>query len=901
MEKSNEYLGANWARVDLHLHSPGVETFVLPSGCNVEDDEDKKKIVSEYVNKLKEAEIKVGAITDYNGIREEWFTPIQTEAKKQGITILPGVELSITGGKYGLHLLLVLEESLDVDGFNRFLHSIDKNPQEDLVNGRKNREIDSKYELETLIKEIKSKYNSIVIFPHPEDDKGLFKTFSPKEAAKHISSIRPDAIEYFSDEWESKLVSTNEIKKEDLEKIAVIEGSDPKSIEEIGTKKRNEKQRATYVKLSEFSLDALKLALHDSKVRINLYDKPKMYHTRIKKVNINGTTFLKNVEIDFSPELNTLIGGRGVGKSAIIESIRYCLDLPIYSEETEKSAFVNGVIGSGGEVSVEIDKYYGDKKSFFKIKRIHGKEPEIYDENNERMRFRSPREIFEKERSPMVIGQKELYFISQNENFLLQLVDQLIGEKIKNKQNEFENLINTLKENGRKIIDLEKNLAKKDEYEQELKSAESKIKEYEKLGVADRLKKYTQIIEDDEKVRHSTEKIVNIIERIKNTFTETKSELSGIVTSLRRGKSEKKNILEGLATESENMKEIIERLQIVEELNRAYERFKEITNNWNAEKQKAEKEIEEIKRKLGEQKLQPERLEDLTKRKAQLEGLLKDFKKYEDNLNSVRRERENIKQQMKIVRHELFKIREKEIDDINKKLNGKVKIKVIYEGDKKNFKKYLTNLLQGSGIHKDAIDSITNAQKITLDGILISEFITLGKDTIIEKFNLTEKMADKLIEYFKDKNKLFVLETLFPDDLIEIELNVDGKYISLNNLSPGQKATALLLIMFITEDRILILDQPEEDLDNRFIYEDVVNILRDLKGKKQIITATHNANIPVLGDSELIVVLDKQDGHCKIVDKGSIDKQSIKEQVKRIMEGGQEAFLRRAEKYGGIL
>ena len=131
--------------------------------------------------------------------------------------------------------------------------------------------------------------------------------------------------------------------------------------------------------------------------------------------------------------------------------------------------------------------------------------------------------------------------------------------------------------------------------------------------------------------------------------------------------------------------------------------------------------------------------------------------------------------------------------------------------------------------------------------------------------------------------------------------NVDGKFITLDKLSPGQKATALLLLMFAMEDRILILDQPEEDLDNRFIYEDVVRILRDIKSGRQIITATHNANIPVIGDSELIVVLDKQEEQCKLVDRGAVDKQSIKQQVKRIMEGGEEAFIKRAEKYGGII
>ncbi|MGQ9848287.1 MAG: AAA family ATPase, partial [Bacteroidales bacterium] len=284
-----------------------------------------------------------------------------------------------------------------------------------------------------------------------------------------------------------------------------------------------------------------------------------------------------------------------------------------------------------------------------------------------------------------------------------------------------------------------------------------------------------------------------------------------------------------------------------------------------------------------------------------IESLLKEFEKYEGQLESARNERNGLKEKTKSVRHELFKIRENEIREINQKLKEKVKVNVVYEGEKKGFKKYISNLLQGSGLHKDAIDSLVEAKGLTIDGILISDYIASGKDEIMEKFGLTDKMAERLIEYLKDKNKLFELETLFPEDLIEIELNVDGKLIPLHKLSPGQRATALLLLMFIMEDRILILDQPEEDLDNRFIYEDVVHILRELKGVRQIIIATHNANIPVIGDSELIVVLDKQEEQCKLIDKGAVDKQSIKEHVKKIMEGGEEAFIRRAEKYGGIL
>ncbi len=900
---NDNYIGAEWIRVDMHLHSPGVESFNLPSGINLNSKEDKNNIIAEYIEKLRQANIKVAAITDYNGIRSEWFIPIRDMAKEEGIFILPGSELSISlaGGKYGLHLIAIFEDTIDISGFNTFLHSLDKNPQVPLVDNRTHRDLDSNFELEGLVKRIREKYNCLIIFAHPEEDKGLLKTFSPKEAAKYISTIKPDALEYFSDDWKNKLISTNEIDNGLLDKMTILENSDPKSIDEIGNKLRNGKSRATYIKLSDFSLPSLKLALHDPEVRVKLYEPPKMFHSRITRITIDGTTFLKDVNLRLSPELNTFIGGRGVGKLAIIESIRYCLDLPIYAESSQKIDFVSAVVGSGGEISVEIDKYYGQRQTSYKAKRIIGKEPEVYDENGEKLHL-IPAEIFEREKNPIIIGQKELYVISQDEKFLLQLIDQFIGDKIKARQKEFEELKIRLSENGKKIIDLEKQLAKKDEYEQQLKSIESKIKDYEKLGVAKKLERYPQIVEDNEKIISADNKIQELIQNIENAINQSKQEVSEIISSLKRGKSEKKGILEELAKEFEGIKSSIEQVQIVAELNRIYQtKIKEIIKNWNVEKDRSEKEIEDVKRKLGEEKLQPEKFEEITRQKARTESLLKEFNKYEQQLESVKEERENIKGKIKNVRYDLFKVRESEIREINQKLKGKVRISVVYEGERKGFKKYLSNFLQGSGLYKETIDSIVEAKGLTIDGVLISDFIVNGKEKIMDKFNLTDKMAERLIEYLKDKNKLFELETLFSEDLIEIELDVEGKFTPLTKLSPGQKATALLLLMFTMEDRILILDQPEEDLDNRFIYEDVVHILRSLKGKRQIISATHNANIPVIGDSELIVVLDKKEEQCKLIDKGSIDKQSIKEYVKRIMEGGEEAFRRRAEKYGGII
>jgi len=118
--------------------------------------------------------------------------------------------------------------------------------------------------------------------------------------------------------------------------------------------------------------------------------------------------------------------------------------------------------------------------------------------------------------------------------------------------------------------------------------------------------------------------------------------------------------------------------------------------------------------------------------------------------------------------------------------------------------------------------------------------------------------------------------------------------------------TAILRLLFALQGRILILDQPEDDLDNRFVYEDIVQILREQKGitdpqyRRQIIAATHNPNIPVIGDAELVLAIEAQEGQAHAIGRASIDEKGIRELIKMIMEGGEEAFQRRAEKYGGL-
>ena len=121
--------------------------------------------------------------------------------------------------------------------------------------------------------------------------------------------------------------------------------------------------------------------------------------------------------------------------------------------------------------------------------------------------------------------------------------------------------------------------------------------------------------------------------------------------------------------------------------------------------------------------------------------------------------------------------------------------------------------------------------------------------------------------------------------------------VSMEKLSMGQKATVLLKLFLAEGDNPLIIDQPEENLDNKFVYESLVNAFRDAKKKRQIIIATHNANLVVNTDSEQIIVSEYKNGRITYT-SGSIEDKNIKKNITALLEGGEEAFKRRELRYG---
>jgi hypothetical protein len=245
----------------------------------------------------------------------------------------------------------------------------------------------------------------------------------------------------------------------------------------------------------------------------------------------------------------------------------------------------------------------------------------------------------------------------------------------------------------------------------------------------------------------------------------------------------------------------------------------------------------------------------------------------------------------------------KEARKVNRSLTKVVRATVRDGDDRTPLTDLLSKHLTG---RLDRVKSAINAAELLTPRAFV-ETCRNGPDAIMSTYPaITRTQAETLAK--ASAETLMLAEEVELPISTDLELNVGTKrspvWRSLDHLSTGQKATALLLLLLHRGDAPLIIDQPEDDLDNRFIYEDVVPRLRDTKGRRQLIFFSHNANIPVLGDADQIVTLvaeDSTDGVSgRIVDDGlgSIDHPKVRMMVEELLEGGREAFNTRRYLYG---
>lgn len=903
----SSYHGARWLRVDLHLHSPGAHSFTFPPGLSAAQ---RDAVVAQYVQQLKAQGIVVAAITDYQQIREAWFAPIREAARQEGIFVYPGVELSFGGGvagKHGLHLLAIFPYDAKVGDINRLVDKLlDNDAAEPLIGSDgQHRDLKPKESLAVCVRRFRREAGCLLIVPHPNDSNGLFTSYKPGEAAQLLAEICPDAVENFGDNDRKRLAGTGKVAEAVLSRIAAIYNSDNHGIAEIGTKALPDgTPRATYLKLSApDELRALRLALRDAEVLVRTGHAPQPRHTRIEQLTLDGNGFLGNLQLDFSPDLNVLIGGRGVGKSAVLEVLRYALELPAYAPTEYREGLVKHALGSGGKATLHMRQAVGDNvERRYRIERVAGEAARVYELHNGQTRAvaLSVRDLFTEQDLPLFFGQREIYEVTQSAKLRRQLLDDLVGRAAQQQLRQIAKLQDELRRNARVLLELRSKQQRRAEVEQRLREIEHEVHLFKERGVADKLAEETALTRDEERLRRAEDAHGRYVEEWRELQARWRERWSATLADLARAESSQRSLLQDAAAIVRTLQTAFEAVfrQGDEALADAKNRLSAVGQRWEQLRQGLDEELRRIRQELGMQALDPDRLVRLTAEQERLAYELELLRKAEAEAQRLATERQTLLQQLRDARRQAFKLRADQARAITEQIGNRVQVRVDYRGQRRDYAEALASFFSGSRLPRRDLETIAHNSDIA-DGLALAELARQGRDALAQQTGLSDAQAQRLLDFLnQDEGRQFELELLAPDDEVCVSLRTNERWLELDKLSAGQRATAMLLILLTQKQRLLLVDQPEDDLDNRFVFEDVVGLLRRQKDERQFIMATHNANIPVLAHAELIVALEAESERAQAAVQGGMDHPEVQDAVRRVMEGGDEAFRRRAEKYG---
>jgi chromosome segregation protein len=901
-------VGATWRCADFHLHTPGTRTFELPPRVDVEKASDRERLADEYVRKLTEAGVQLAAITDYQGVRQPWFSLIRERAEPLGIVVLPGAEVAIgEGAGRGLHLLLVCGSDTDPQRIADVIRYQDRNPDPLYPNSARggHEELKLRESLRETLSDVRERLGCVVIAAHASSSKGLFNALTVREAAELIRDGLIDAVDQ-CDSAVTKLQGTGQFTKEELASLACTSSSDPHSFSEIGVPKQLGQGRSlTWIKLSAFGGDSLRLALHDPQTRILARPPEPVHHPRVLSMEVEGG-FLDHLALRFSDDLTTLIGGRGAGKSAILETLRYGLGGEPYSDQSERMSLIGNALGSGGRVRLVFERP-GVERQRYEVTRVFGQQPRVTCLATGTTMEVPALELFGPGGSPVILLQREIQAVARDDSFRLRLLDEIIGDEARQADVVVRHTLDELRRNARDTEELERQVAKRSEYAERLSRLDADIAYYEQQGVAEKLDRHSRLASDGARLETAAQQVSDAIDAHRDGSSTVIDGLSAAVSELAAAESEYSGMLKDLAEYIEGArnrtKATLDDAQA--QLTELQGRVASAVTGWPERLAGLEDDLRRIQQGLGAGPIDAKRYLDTVGERTALQPIVDGMNRLEDDRRRLQETRDRLLRRLQDERRHGFTLRQRAVGSVNEVLNGRLRMDVTYLGDTAEFERRLSTVLRGSRLTADTVKNIANATGV--DGAELANSVRRGTSVVSARFNLTEAMAHRLVSWLADDPaRLREVEVLAPEDRVAIALIVDGVARDLEELSSGQKATALLLLVFAQGGRPLILDQPEDDLDNRFVYDDVVPLLRAEKGvldperRRQIIAATHNANIPVNGDAELVLSLADSGGRCEVRTRASIDDRQVREEIRTVLEGGAEAFRRRAQKYGGF-
>lgn len=621
------------------------------------------------------------------------------------------------------------------------------------------------------------------------------------------------------------------------------------------------------------------------------------YH-KIKSFEVKGG-FLDGIKIDFDDNLNCLIGGRGTGKTTVIEFIRYALGrMPEKQHSPDMYKAIDGLIRNNlgtGEVTVGIETMDGLS---YTIEGSLDEDILIFDEAGEPAKISLDTGVLF---SAEIYSQNEIENIAIDPFYQLKLIDKFIAKEIAEIEKTIRETARGLDQNALEILQLRSEVDTLKEQLSEFTTVEEKLKVF-KVEEGEETKELQKEVE----LKAVRDKEARCIRDVSAFFAEVADELTSLSVSL-SGRLEE--CFESDVLKGEN-KDIFEKIQreSTERIGLAGRKFKEALESFQSIKgvlqenegeltgrhAKQEKRYRELLEKHEKEKNKAKERDALLKKHSLLMAQRKKLDKLSGELTERDTQRKKLIGRLSELRDERYAKRTEVAEMINGKLSPTIRVRIEQFGNTNEYGRILFESMKGSDLRfKRMVEKA--AERIPPQD-LASAVQTSNVNYVAEHLGVEPERAEKFINHLKNSKNIFDIETVELYDKPIIELKDGRDYKDSSQLSTGQKCTTVLPILLLESANPLLVDQPEDNLDNAFIYETVVKSLKAIKGKRQLIFVTHNPNIPVLGEAERVFVMRSSGREAQIQAHGSVNE--VKEHIETILEGGKEAFRLRKEKYG---
>ncbi|MEF2095144.1 PHP domain-containing protein [Bacillus sp. CFBP9009] len=923
-----DFRGNRWYKCDLHLHTTESKCFT-----------NKEVTAEEWVQACLDKELEVVAVTDHNSGNN--IDKIIEAAEDTALTVFPGVEITCDTSK--VHLLILFDKDKRSRDINEFLHYCG-------IQDHKFAEQDATTdETETLftVADKANRRGALVIPAHIDEYSGISETsyqtmqtfldksyingvqvvneelykqenYSTQERIEALTERYPSINEELIKKW------SNAVKLSQRKNKAILTFSDnPSGPKETTHGLWGIGKRYTWIKMEEeVSLESLRHALlmphqkirNDFEYKSNPYTKPELL---IKGLMIQKTVLNSEnpIQIQFNSQLNTIIGGRGTGKSAINRIIRglldYNNDLVDFSEllkeqtnfykqfetpraeDEKKGIFTNDTIIElflerlGRTYKIVYSSFHGDQfsKTYYKLN-----DNGAFEESTD-----SILELFRAE----IYSQKQIYHIATRPNALREKIDQSIDSL-----EQLSNAIVEIQDNyfvtSAKIRTLQNRIYKKGRIDLEKNDIKERLLEFEEKGYQTILKEQ----KDAEAEYTLLQKVTNDLEQKEIRLREFIDEFTYLdfdAYEFTPDAAEELKMI--LARNSTEFQEVIIKLA---EGHTALSKTKEsldlaiVNSSWNQHFEEAKKEYKSLQEELTQEELSDlGNIEALSNQLINKERELEDIVKDEQELEALSEELKSISDTYLELRKQVTSLRRQFLQTVLADTPN-IKIEVKPFRDSENYETELRKIFQRPDKFTDdflIINAFVFNGQVERKIQELSELITSLKDTG-EADNRFTRRFNTLIQGLNDE-QMDKIRLLYPEDKIEVQYKANDAsgFKSISNASAGQKTSAILTFLLSYGTSPLLLDQPEDDLDNQLIYELIVDRLANSKNKRQIIAVTHNANIPVNGDSEWVIAMNSESKDIEVLCEGSIEDQRIKDVICNIMEGGREAFKLRAKRY----